>query len=1527
VYPSFHSALAVYSFEFDKLQIRMQQGRIIVLFALIVIYFGSICFGAPDPTKSTVAKQGNGFQIVARKSDGVAVTTGGDNFVAIVVKDTILQYANHADASDTYPGYDPSKVTGPPDAPSCGDDDTTAWCQANYGTYSWLSLNYTTPVLPISLTFYEPYSSGTPCVVGITLSGNEMDINVTGFTDDASCSSTIEPSIAALDYNWIISNVTLDIYNPSSYGEIDAVGLLGAPATFLTVVDNNDGTYFVDTSSLTTEYVKIYVSLGTTGISGSPATLVSGPGSKCELAINVTTASVTTGDISSGQQSDTIATSGGCNSLYTNNTGVWYTVNGTGNIIEVSTCGNSGIKTGISIFSGSCGTGLTCVAKSYDSNKCNCQDSGKTGDLVEFNSVMGQTYLIFIQKLKTTALASFSLSIRETSHTIPANDVCTSATSLASGQTVNATIKDSTPDTFATCGGSNSTSNGVWFAFSGNNKNMVFSTCSTEFDHNIYIYTGSCSSLCPAQALIVPCDSTVSTYGYVITLPAVQGSTYHVLVSNKTCVRERPRIQASLNPAPECFFAQIQFAGFPLTPSRIDEDSCTFDTPASTYDSINTLTFDPSTIYNSSIADIDIKNLCSVLLYTSPRSVVATPFVSYNGFSIDIVRNNPDIGKSVANFKASITTKPFSKTNPVRAPGLHGWGQFSVKNMGCNASDILGFQESYITVDKQVDHLYIYQFTGGGYLSFNYYIFDLRKEAFTIDGTLDVASGTQLPDSSYGEFTFFTYKDNVYVFGGSYVSGSSRETVGGIDSVFKLNAEDDSLVKIPMTGSITGRAGASAVVYNNTIVIFGGMYYRPETYTSIISVIDMSSDLVVARETTNMKGIQPYARESHSAVVYGDCMYVFGGFNFAVTPIYFGDFWKYNFTSSTWTLLNNSTSKSKRDVFPSPRLLHIAQVYKDCMILYGGLFEQEPVYDMWLYNFTSSTWTQLPVGGQAPIMYNAVAAVVGGVINTISQSYNNGLPRVPIMQYTLEDICLSNTKNGSCNPCGSGYYTRDSFMGGVCFPCQVGSYSDQPTAGSCTLCPPGMYQDKSIQTSCSYCPAGFFSNTTGATTLTACLPCPVGTYSGNPGSVSCDACPSDGFCPLATILALDTNQYSDFVLSSEAAFQAEDNLRYKEIDYRLLWIIAGFFFLWVIFILVVLVIRKFNIKKPYYKVLQADVLNVTKYEIPGPVLQTKSIMGGMISTLALLIIVGLLIYVAVTYRLNNDMITVGLVAGLSRTTDVISKYLNVTVALVGFSGQCEYQPIPGEPPLEGICAPGISIDQSGFSDLGGVSCHTVDKSTCLMTWTVGAGNKIQNPSSVTFDVFTQPSSTFAMLWNVTANSVYDGRHTYVSGNTFPDDVSSNSVFRGNRDDPGSLVQLSLIPTTLSFWNKKSNDRSGLTLNFLSRGTGHQVNSTTFYSGGQDSGFTITFDFEIPQFTYQKIVNQRQTAFAMVSMYIALVGGVFSVSRILLTIYFNFKHVAKHNMSRSNSTNTANITASSSPHPMNVELAVHSNYSN
>lgn len=98
--------------------------------------------------------------------------------------------------------------------------------------------------------------------------------------------------------------------------------------------------------------------------------------------------------------------------------------------------------------------------------------------------------------------------------------------------------------------------------------------------------------------------------------------------------------------------------------------------------------------------------------------------------------------------------------------------------------------------------------------------------------------------------------------------------------------------------------------------------------------------------------IPPTPRDCHSCVIKDASIYIFGGncgYNFV------NDFYEYRISSNSWHEIISSDSTSR----PTPRHSHIAAIYENYMIVFGGIDSQKPRNDLYLFNFRSNKWTEI----------------------------------------------------------------------------------------------------------------------------------------------------------------------------------------------------------------------------------------------------------------------------------------------------------------------------------------------------------------------------------------------------------------------------------------------------------------------------------------------------------------------------------------------------------------------------------------
>jgi len=107
------------------------------------------------------------------------------------------------------------------------------------------------------------------------------------------------------------------------------------------------------------------------------------------------------------------------------------------------------------------------------------------------------------------------------------------------------------------------------------------------------------------------------------------------------------------------------------------------------------------------------------------------------------------------------------------------------------------------------------------------------------------------------------------------------------------------------------------------------------------------------------KGKLPVQRTSHACVVYGNRMYVFGGFS---GDGYLNDLHEFNFETETWTDITPFTSGER----PDPRSRFCAVVNGQYMYVLGGWNKVNYFNDFYMYNFETRVWSKIHGNSEIP---------------------------------------------------------------------------------------------------------------------------------------------------------------------------------------------------------------------------------------------------------------------------------------------------------------------------------------------------------------------------------------------------------------------------------------------------------------------------------------------------------------------------------------------------------------------------------
>ncbi|PRP84110.1 hypothetical protein PROFUN_04101 [Planoprotostelium fungivorum] len=187
------------------------------------------------------------------------------------------------------------------------------------------------------------------------------------------------------------------------------------------------------------------------------------------------------------------------------------------------------------------------------------------------------------------------------------------------------------------------------------------------------------------------------------------------------------------------------------------------------------------------------------------------------------------------------------------------------------------------------------------------------------------------------------------------------------------------------------RTGHSAVLWDNCMYIFGGLLPYSTTNPNE-STNEMWQFNFVAKKWTRVQylGNQSIsARHFHSAVVIGDSMYIFGGKDGATK---LGDFWEFKFVSRSWVQINNSLT-------PGPRTNHVSVVVGENIYLCGGKTDEADAktIEVFEFDFMFRRWYKIDTKTDEGLLYmsavsrNGNVFFFGGVVDGDPPATVNGL--------------------------------------------------------------------------------------------------------------------------------------------------------------------------------------------------------------------------------------------------------------------------------------------------------------------------------------------------------------------------------------------------------------------------------------------------------------------------------------------------------------------------------------------------------
>ncbi|CAL1533069.1 unnamed protein product, partial [Lymnaea stagnalis] len=197
----------------------------------------------------------------------------------------------------------------------------------------------------------------------------------------------------------------------------------------------------------------------------------------------------------------------------------------------------------------------------------------------------------------------------------------------------------------------------------------------------------------------------------------------------------------------------------------------------------------------------------------------------------------------------------------------------------------------------------------------------------------------------------------VYIFGG-------KDRYSPLKDFWRLDIATQKWEQIEFKESkLPHLQGHTMLSYKSELLIFGGTFCDTNEEAPLWI---FNTDINFVRKWFESGVVQPCGRREHSAVIYKNSMYIYGGFfdNSGSTD----EFWVFNIEEELWQLIPRHK--------PGKRHGHVAVVVSNNMWLHGGMKELTALADFWAFNFSMCTWTKIKGVGMCPTLSNHTAHVL-----------------------------------------------------------------------------------------------------------------------------------------------------------------------------------------------------------------------------------------------------------------------------------------------------------------------------------------------------------------------------------------------------------------------------------------------------------------------------------------------------------------------------------------------------------------------
>ncbi|CAI4231647.1 unnamed protein product [Auanema sp. JU1783] len=215
---------------------------------------------------------------------------------------------------------------------------------------------------------------------------------------------------------------------------------------------------------------------------------------------------------------------------------------------------------------------------------------------------------------------------------------------------------------------------------------------------------------------------------------------------------------------------------------------------------------------------------------------------------------------------------------------------------------------------------------------------------------------SSFPYQRYGH-TVVVYKDKAYLWGGR------NDESGAINVLHEFDPKTLTWRIVPVTGTVPpARDGHSAIVVGDKMYMFGGFEEDAQRFSQETYVYDFETSHWSKMRTN---GFPPLWRDFHTAVGIGNMMYVFGGRSdqmgqyHSTRDVYCDRLKALDLSTGEWV---EPVVKGDR---PSGRRSHSAWAYNGKMYIFGGFLgtKNEHYNDLYCYDPATCSWSKIKAPG------------------------------------------------------------------------------------------------------------------------------------------------------------------------------------------------------------------------------------------------------------------------------------------------------------------------------------------------------------------------------------------------------------------------------------------------------------------------------------------------------------------------------------------------------------------------------------